>query len=94
MKILLGLIILVLGLVFALDAVQKNQENRSKATGEIVTAYCGEANGIPTSIRPIDGLCNNSSAIWTDSVAEDGSFNWFCVDSNDTMLAECSANFQ
>ena len=94
-KVLLGLVILVLGLVFALQAVQKNQENRSKAAGEPgAVSYCGAANGVPASMRPIDGLCNNSSPIWTDSVAEDGSFNWFCADANDTMLAECSANLQ
>jgi len=49
---------------------------------------------VSTSIRPVDGLCNNSSPIWTDSVAEDGSFNWFCADANDNMLAECSADLQ
>ena len=94
-KVLLGLIILILGLVFALQAVQKNQENRGKVAGEPGTVvYCGAAHGVSTSIRPVDGLCNNSSPIWTDSVAEDGSFNWFCADANDNMLAECSADLQ
>jgi hypothetical protein len=95
-KVLLGLVILVLGLVFTLQAVQKNQENRSKATDgpNPVGGFCGPANGVGTPVRPIEGLCNGSLPIWTDSVAEDGSFNWFCADANDTMLAECSADLQ
>ena len=96
-KVWIGLSVLVLGLTYGVQLVQQNQESRSKAAseelspGENNSADCGKTDGTLVNSRPISDLCSVGSAIWTDSVAQDGDYNWSCVAESDDLAADCSA---
>ena len=101
-KLLVVVGLLVLGLVMVAQVVKVNLDNRSKAdevntvnsvssSEAVVTdGVCGEADGgFGVSSRPISGLCDSGSVVWTDSTAEDGTYNWNCVSESGTD--ECYA---
>ena len=97
-KLWIGLSVLVLGLTYGVQMVQQTQENRSKAASEEVmstqktaTDICGKTDGQVVVSRPIENLCNKGSTIWTDSVAQDGDYNWSCMDDAGVLLSDCSA---
>ena len=88
LKSIITVWVMVLGLVTGVQLVKVNLDNRSKATsevdnvveGELESSLCGETDGLEVSVRPVSDLCINSSAIWIDSVAEEGVYKWYCVD--------------
>ena len=98
-KLLIGLSILALGLSYGVQMVQRSQENRSKAAGETELqnieiengSACGEYEGMLVSVRPILDLCSSGLPIWSDSVAEDGDYNWSCVSESNESTVDCSA---
>lgn len=54
--------------------------------GSSCVAYaCGSANGTSVSTQPTTNLCNSGAAVWTDTTAIDGAYNWTCG------VASCSA---
>lgn len=93
-KLLIVFLVLCIGIIYTTEGTKKSQDTRRSAAENVEVISCGSSNGLSVLTRPIEGLCKNGSPIWTDSVAEDDSFNWFCVDNNDVKKAECSANLQ
>jgi hypothetical protein len=102
-KMMLVVWVSVLGLVTGVQIVQKNLDDRSKAAEENVGQTvdsevssgsvnpCGGSDMALVGARPIADLCNEGSPVWTDSVGEDGEFNWTCVDDEGTIVGDCGA---
>lgn len=98
-KLLVGLLILVLGLNYGVQKVQQSQENRSNAASENelqstevkIESICGKSEGKLVSARPISDLCDSGLPVWNDSVAEDGDYNWSCINEDSMSIVACSA---
>ena len=94
-KFLVVSLILVIALIFTIQTVQKNQENRSKAAADDSTmnskTICGSSNDITVLERPVSNLCTSGSVIWIDSVANGGEYKWHCIDESSGRESECSA---
>ena len=57
----------------------------------ILFAGCGSANNSSFSQKPASNLCINSDVVWTDEMANDGDWNWYCKDSYSGKEVGCSA---
>lgn len=94
-KFLVVLPVLLVGLMLAVETVQRNQENRNEAISQIFGSdelnICGTANGLSVLERPFFDLCISGSAIWIDSAVNDGEYRWQCVDEVTGKKDECRA---
>ena len=92
--------LLALGLVTGVQIVKVNLDNRSKASEgdayvssdvDQVESMCGEADELPALSRPVENLCRVGTAVWIDSVANEGLYRWECIDEVTGESGECSA---
>ena len=82
----------ILGLVTGVQMVKENLNNQSNASKlSSGTESCGKAHLSSSKFRPVSDLCFEGSPVWTDSVADDGNFDWMCVDDEGGLLGECKA---
>ena len=97
-----AILLLAISLPVTVLLVQKNQENRSNAAGEIsdieddlmesmVAAKCGGADGKSYAVRPTADLCEGGDVAWKDSSGSNGSYLWSCLGDDENNLVDCSA---
>jgi hypothetical protein len=80
----------VFGLITGVQLVEENLDGRSRAE-RILEVSCGATNGLELDSRPVDDLCNRGEVIWIDLTANDGDYNWECVEGENSERVECSA---
>lgn len=75
----------VIGVVTGMQIVGESLDNRSSANNKEVSGVCNLENFEIGS----EFLCSSGKILWEDKLADDGEYNWWCVDNGGNLLGEC-----